>query len=288
MPDQLLRGLVGESVRVVAALTTETCREAAARHGASPAASVALARTTSAALLLATLTKGDERVTLQIIGDGPLRGVTAVASDAGDARAYVIAPGVGGDVTGRVSLAPLVGSGVVSVLRDLGLREQYQGRTALVSGEIDEDVESYLSGSEQVVSALATDGVVGEAGLVAAGGVLVQCLPGGDVEMVTRARARLRAGAVHDALAAGVERAADLASRVLATDFEVLDLRPVRFHCPCGRERVLAALTLVGRDELLDMRKRDRGAEVTCNFCNSRYQVAPEELDRLIDSLPRA
>src|SRR5688500_15631123 len=130
--DFLLRGLLrtagGDVTRVVAAVTTAACRTAAERHGASAAASVALARTGSAALLLATLTKGDERVTLQLLGDGPLRGVTAEASDAGDLRGFVVVPRVPGlsPAAGRPRLAPLVGAGTLNVIRDLGLRERYQ------------------------------------------------------------------------------------------------------------------------------------------------------------------
>lgn len=275
---------------MVAALTTDTCREAAARHETSPAAGVALARATSAALLLATLTKGDERVTLQVIGDGPLRGITTTASDAGDARGFVSAPHAGGPLgPGRARLQPLVGRGLVNVLRDLGLKERYQGQTELVSGEIDEDVEHYLTGSEQVLSALGADAVVGGDGsLRAAGGVLVQCLPGGDVTAVDDARRRLRQGSVHAALSSGADSAADLAARALGVDFEVLDLRPVRFHCPCTRERVLAALALCGVDELRDMQERDGGAEISCNFCNTRYRLDAGDLSNLLHSLTKA
>ena len=294
--DRLLRGLVRgpEGVaRVVAALTTSACREAAERHAASAAAGVALARASSAALLLATLTKGDERVTVQLLGDGPLRGVTAVASDAGEVRGFVTRAQVAtAPVVGRARLAPLIGAGTLNVIRDLGLRERYQGATALVSGEIDEDVEHYLTSSEQVVSALTCDAVVDARGqLVAAGGVLVQCLPGGDVEIVERARARLRSGVVFDALAASAAGPVELALQAVGIEPEILDLRPVRFHCPCTRERVAAALALCGEDELADMLARDGGAQVTCNFCNQSYDVTAAELERLLAearSLPRA
>jgi molecular chaperone Hsp33 len=285
--DLLLRGLLrppgGDAVvRVVAVITTASWRESAERHRASTAAGVALARAGSAALLLATLTKGDERVTLQLLGDGALRGITAEASDTGDWRAYASAPRVAGPPAGgRLRLAPLIGAGTLVVIRDLGLRERYQGSTALVSGEIDEDVEHYLSSSEQVVSALGCDAVPGGG----AGGVLVQCLPGGDVDAVARARARLRGGAVFDALASGAADPASLARAALGLEPEVLDVRRVRFRCPCTRERVTGALALCGEAELRDMLARDGGAEVTCNFCNTRYGLSGDELRRLIEQV---
>jgi molecular chaperone Hsp33 len=291
--DRLLRGLLAGSdgaVRVVAAVTSDTCAEAARRHATSPAASEALARATSAALLLATLTKGDERVTVQILGDGPLRGATIDASAAGETRGFVSRPDVAAPrVTGRRRLGPLVGGGLVNVIRDLGLRDRYQGSSPLVSGEIDEDLEHHLTVSEQVESALGCDARLGDGGeLLAAGGVLVQCLPGGDVAAVRRARERLRGGEVLAALAAGAADPLALARRALAADVAVLDERPVRFRCPCSRERVTAALALCGEEELRAMVREDGGAEVTCNFCGERYAVTASELERLAASLPRA
>jgi molecular chaperone Hsp33 len=233
-------------------------------------------------------------VTLQILGDGALRGITVDANAAGEARGFVS----GRDAAAprdpwpgprrRARLAALVGAGVVNVIRDLGLRERYQGASALASGEIDEDVEHHLTVSEQVESALRCDAVLDERGGVrAAGGVLVQCLPGGDVAAVARARARLAEG-LFAALAGGPGGAVELATRALGAGVDVLDVRPVRFRCPCSRDRVCAALALCGEEELRAMLRDDGGAEVTCNFCAQPYRVDAGELGRLIDSLPRA
>jgi molecular chaperone Hsp33 len=285
--DQLVRGLLlpGAGARIVAALTTAACREAAARHDASPAAALALARATSAAVLLATLTKGGERVTLQVMGDGPLRGVTVEADAAGQVRGFPHAPRAAGALGGpsRARLGPLLGAGIVNVIRDLGLKERYQGSTPLISGEIDEDVEQYLTGSEQVVSALGCDAVLGPEGeIAAAGGVLVQCLPGGDVDAVADARVRLRRGGLLASLRSGAESASGLAARALEVDPKIIDLRPVRYLCPCSRERVSGALALLGADELRAMLVEDGGAEVTCGFCGARYGLGAGELERLL------
>jgi molecular chaperone Hsp33 len=293
MSDRLIRGITtGGGARVVAAVTTAVTREAARRHGMQPAATVALARAATAGLLFATLSKSaEERVTLQVIGDGPLGSVTVDADGAGAVRGFVRRPGAAAawDDGTRARLAPFVGRGIVQVIRDLGLRDQYRGQTALVSGEIDEDLESYLCGSEQVDSALGCDVVLASGAARVAGGVLVQCLPGGDAAAVVAARRRLRAGALFAALAGGAATPEALAGAVLGdARLEVLGDRPVEFRCGCTRDRVAGALALVGDAELRAMLDEDGGAEVTCNFCGQRYRVPPEELARILGAIPRA
>ncbi len=198
--------LQGLPVRIVAATTTAAVREAARRHEAGPAATLALSRGLTAGLLLATLTKDDERVTLQILGDGPLGGVTVDATAAGTVRAYVKHPngGLRPPPAGRPSLAAAVGRiGLVNVIRDVGFREPFSGQIALATGEIDEDVESYLEKSEQVESALACDALLAPNGaLDFAAGILIQALPGSEgAALVAEARTLVAGGEFLRALA---------------------------------------------------------------------------------------
>jgi molecular chaperone Hsp33 len=290
MADHLLRALLADgSVRVIAAVTTDVAREAARRHRAVAGAAVALARGATSGLLLATLTKGGERVTLQVLGDGPLGGLTADATDAGDVRAYVknAEALVPGGRERRAALHQAIGRhGVVNVVRDLGLREQYSGQSSLVTGEIDEDVEHYLRVSEQVESALGCEAVLGEGMVIAAAaGVLAQCMPGGaGVELVRDLQHQLRTGRLYDLLADGIDDAVDLVGALLgerAGELEVLETRAVRFHCPCSRERVEAMLELLGHEELSSMIRDDGRAEVFCNFCNERYEVSRRDLEAI-------
>jgi molecular chaperone Hsp33 len=286
--DHILRALVRDgSARVVAVLTTDTAREAARRHGAVAGAAVALARGMSAGLLLATLTKGGERVTLQIIGDGPIGGVTVDAGDDGGVRAYLrtenaLAPAGGGR---RARLADALGRrGMVSVVRDLGLKEKYSGQSTLTTGEIDEDVEHYLRVSEQIDSALGCEAELGPGmEIVASCGVLVQCMPGSDgAPLVREAQHRLRTGVLYRALAAaagGEALDADfLARAVVDVELDVLDVRPVRFHCPCSMERVARTLSLLGDDDLAALVAEAKPALVMCNFCGESYEVPLEDL----------
>jgi molecular chaperone Hsp33 len=289
-PDEVLRAVLdGRPVRIVLATTTFAAREAVRRHAAASAAALALARGATAGLLLATLTKDDERVTLQVLGDGPLGGVTVDATAAGRVRAYVKHPDARlSPVPGvRASLARAIGhTGVVSVLRDLGLGQPFSGSTAIRSGEIDEDVERYLEESEQVVSALAADAVFSRQGEIAlAAGLLVQALPGSDgAAAVAEARALLGGGALPRVLSAGAQDAEELLAAALGDRLgriEILDRRPVRFECACSRARAGASLASLGEAELAAMILEDGKAEVTCNFCRERYEFDEAELERI-------
>lgn len=292
MPDEIVRAVLrGYPVRVVAATTTAVTREAAGRHQASAAGTVALGRGLTAGLLLATLTKDDERVSLQVLGDGALGGITVDASAAGTVRAYVKNPDPPGDSllfgVERPSVGGVVGRhGIVSVIRELGLRENVRGQTAIESGEIDEDVERYLTDSEQIASALRCEVLVAPGDAVEiAGGMLLQALPGGDgAAVVAAARELLTAGRLRRALVARPERAEDLVHAVLDGRFgpvDVLDRRAVTFHCPCSRTRAASSLALLGDAELAAMILEDGKAEVTCNFCRARYDFDDAELETI-------
>jgi molecular chaperone Hsp33 len=257
------------------------------RHEAGPAATLALARGLTAGLLLATLTKDDERVTLQILGDGPLGGVTVDATSAGTARAYVKHPGGGlkPPVGGRPSLAAAIGrTGLVNVIRDVGFREPFSGQIALRTGEIDEDVEAYLEKSEQVVSALACDALLGPDGaLDFAAGILVQALPGSDgAALVAAASVLIADGEFLRALAGARRDGEGVVAAVLGQRLgtvQVLDRRPVTFACPCSRARAGTSLALLGEAELAAMILDDGKAEVICNFCRARYEFDETELE---------
>lgn len=285
--DHLIRAIArGANVRVAAIITTSLVADAARRHELSPAATIALGRGLTAGLLLATLTKGEERVTVQLTSDGPIGTITVDANGGGDVRGYVGKPKVELDLgAGRPKLAPLVGTnGIVNVLRDLGLKELYQGQTPLVSGEIDEDVEAYLRKSEQVPSAMACDVLIDDKGqVIVAAGVLVQAMPDGDPEAVRAAEQILRSGKLYELLAAG-----ERSSRVLAETTAGLGAlefvgedRPVRFQCRCTPERIASVLQLLGTVDLDEMIAENKPAEVVCNYCNTRYQFGKSELERL-------
>ena len=284
MSDILVRTIDRTAgVRVVAALTTDLVREAARRHHASGLGACALGRALTSSLLLATLTKGGERVTVQIQADGPLGGLTADATDNGDVRGYLLRPEAArAPAEGRARVAEVLGrSGVVNVLRDLGLKERYAGQVSLTTGEIDEDVEAYLRVSEQVPSALGCEVIMQEERILVAGGMLVQTLPDGTPEFVRESQHALRSGQLWELLQADDLSPLQLAELVYGRPLELLDERPVRFQCRCSRARVNGSLATLSITDLDEMIADEGQAEVTCNFCNERYVVGRAELETI-------
>ena len=303
MPGEIARCILADgAARLVVALTTPAAEEAARRHQSTGAAALALARGTTAGLLLSTLTKDEERVTLQVLGDGPLGGLTVDASSSGRVRAYLrhaTAPlpplrAARSGASERMSLAAAIGhTGIVHVVRDLGLRETFSGETQIVTGEIDDDVEHYLIASEQIDSALACDGLLvdragtgrGVGAIAISGGVLIQALPGTEgAAIVATARERLRAGALTRALATQPATAEELVQAALGDALpllQILDRREVTFHCSCSRDRAAASLTLLGAGELRSMILEEGTAEVTCNFCRECYEFDEVELEAI-------
>jgi molecular chaperone Hsp33 len=290
--DEIIRCLLENGrARVVAATTTQAVREIARRHQVRGVAAVALGRAVTAGLTLATLTKDEEQVTLQILGKGPLGSITVDARSSGRVRAYLKHPGAvpqsGASGLVRVSLAEAVGTqGVVSVIRDLGLAQNYVGQTALRTGEIDSDVENYLANSEQIDSVLRCDTLVdGEGQVIASAGLLVQTLPqAGGTALVEFIRQTLDEQRLSQVLGetAGAMGAEDLARRLLgpaSESLQTLDSRPVTFSCACSRARVASTLEMLHEEDLRAMILEDNQAQVTCNFCGEQYTFSESELE---------
>ncbi|HEX7506954.1 MAG TPA: Hsp33 family molecular chaperone HslO [Polyangia bacterium] len=295
--DQIMRGLIeGGRARVVLATATHAVREMVLRHQTHGAPAVALGRASLAGLLLATLTKDDEQVTLQVLGNGPLGGVTVDARSSGRVRGFVKRPGA---VTWdpelasapRLPLGDAIGKkGVVGVTRDLGMAQNYSGQVALSTGEIDEEVEHYLNTSEQIDSVLHCECLVDREGKVtAAAGVLVQTLPQAHgTAVVEFLRDTLRGPAftavLRDALAKDTFDPESIARAALgqcAEGMQVLELRAVSFFCPCTRERAESTLGMLSREDLKEMILETNEAEVTCNFCGQQYRFSEIELERI-------
>jgi molecular chaperone Hsp33 len=275
---------------VVVATATQTVREITRRHDAHGVAAVALGRAVTSGLLLATLTKDEEQVTLQILGNGPLGGITVDARSSGRVRGYLKhvngAAWVAASQPARIALAEAVGKhGVVNVVRDLGLAQNYAGQTALQTGEIDSDVEHYLATSEQIDSVLRCDTLVdGEGAVIASAGLLVQTLPqAGGEALVGFIRQTLDEQRLSQVLleSPGVD-AESLARRLLAPmseSLQVLDSRPVNFACSCSRARAAATLEMLHEEDLQAMILEDNQAQVGCNFCGEQYTFSESELE---------
>jgi molecular chaperone Hsp33 len=290
--DEIIRCLLENNrARVVAAITTEAVREIASRHHLRGVAAVAMGRAVTAGLTLATLTKDEEQVTLQILGNGPLGSITVDARSSGRVRAYLKHPSVvlsvGQSDTARVSLAEAVGNqGIVNVIRDLGMAQNYSSQTALQTGEIDSDVENYLLTSEQIDSVLRCDTLVdGEGEVIASAGLLVQTLPQAEgAALVEFIRQTLDDQRLSQVLleAAGTIDAETLARRLLgpvADSLQTLERRPVTFACSCSRTRAASTLEMLHEEDLQAMILQDNQAQVSCSFCGQQYTFSESELE---------
>lgn len=289
--DQLIRVIARDApVKAMAISARDTVERARAIHDCWPVASAALGRLLMAASMMGAAMKNENgAVTLRVRGDGPLGSLTAVSDSRGNVRGYVQNPAV--DVPrkakGKLDVGAAVGAdGDLTVIRDLGLKEPYVGSVQLVGGEIAEDIAAYFVESEQVPTACALGVLIAPDQTVqAAGGYLIQLLPGADegvVSAVEQGVAKL--GAVSARLDGGMNPLELLQEALGAFELEVLETAPVEYRCYCSEERVSRALISMGRDELTSLIEEQGGAELTCQFCDKVYRYSAGDLRRLRDS----
>lgn len=280
------------TVRGIAAVTTNLVAEAQRRHKASPTVAAALGRTLTGTLLLGASLKELDRLTVQIIGDGPIGGITAEANARGQVRGYVRNPEANMDLNekGKFDVRGVVGNGMFYVMRESGYeiglyREPYCGSVPLLSGEIAEDFAYYLTKSEQIPSAVMLTVFLranqpDDAFVTASGGVMIQIMPGADEKTI----AAIEAGVPQTtAMIREGARPIDLLRSALGPlDFELLDERPVSFACTCSYERFASILASLERAELEAMLREDRGAVMICHFCNETYRMDEAELEAIL------
>lgn len=285
--DELIRTLTPDghaSVRVLVA--TELVRDAVGRHQTSPTASVALARALMGGLLLASEAKDGERVQIQVRGDGPLGTILVTADAGGSVRGYVQHPSANPPLVGEgLGLSQAIGLGVLRVERNHpAWRQPYAGIVPIVTGELAQDLAHYLLESEQKPSALALGVYLGPEGEIeTAGGYLIQSLPGAPASTVAELEQRVAEVAnPSELLRAGADAEAILER--LVGDLEACPLARIapRFHCSCGPQRVLRAVSLLGRDEIREIVERQERLEVRCAFCARIHRVEPADLAPLI------
>lgn len=296
--DTLVHGIAaGGDVRCMAAVTTNIVAEAARRHDLWPTVAAALGRTLTGALLLGSSLKELDRLTVQIVSDGPIGGITAEANARGEVRGYVRNPEAHAQYNevGKFDVRAVVGSGMFYVTHesgyDVGLyREPFRSSVPLVSGEIAEDFAYYLTKSEQIPSAVAL-GVLLKPDppyVAAAGGLMIQLMPGGDQSAIDEIENALTQMPHATAMIRDGARPVDLLQAALGeTEFEILDEKLVDFACPCSYQRAVSLISSIERAELESMLREDKGAVLVCHFCNESYGLSEEELERILEGSGR-
>lgn len=290
--DYRIRSLAEDGgVRAIACVTTELVAEICARHGAWPTAAAALGRALTGGALMGALLKDRDRVALKFEGNGPLRKILVEADGKGAVAGYVgnpqvdLPPGDGGpDVAGAIGRA-----GFLTVTRDLGMREPYRSVVQLAASEIGEDLAHYFVESEQIPSAVGVGVFLDANGVGAAGGFLVQSLPGADPALVDRVIDHIRRlPPVTEQLREGRRPEKMIAAIFGDIPYRILEQAPLRFECHCGRQRFEEALVALGREEVAALAERAEETVLTCEFCKERYVFTPKEMGDLLAGMDGA
>ncbi len=279
--------LMGGQARAILIESTQLVQRAKEIHGLSRIATAALGRTLTATVMMGSMLKGDnESVSAQIKGGGPIGTVLAVAHGDCTVKGYVDNPGVDLPRTGKkLPVGAAVGKeGRLTVIKDLKLREPYVGQVNLVSGEIAEDFAMYFTTSEQTPSLVSLGVLVSDERVEAAGGLIIQILPGASEAAIASIEAS--AGMFMDI--SGTMREYHLKDSVpqllMHLEPEILSTRQPRYACNCSRERIEQVLVALGAEELSDMIREQHGAQVDCHFCNKRYTFCEDELKALLEA----
>lgn len=256
-------------------------------HKTSAVVTAALGRLAMGASLMGFGLKGEnDSITVRINGDGPCGSLIAVSDSYGNVRAYVQNPVVEIPLNnfGKLDVKGAVGtSGYLSVIKDMGLGEPYCGQVPLVSGEIAEDITSYLATSEQVPSACALGVLVNpDLSVAHAGGFIIEILPFAPDESISIIEENIKKMSSVTSLMKLGKTAQDIAFMALeGMEPNVLDDFEVNYRCTCSREKVEAALISTGREELEDMAK-DPVTQAECHFCDKKYSFTSDEIKKLI------
>lgn len=289
MKDYLVRATAADAqIRAFAATTRYMVETARQKHDTSPVVTAALGRLLTAGSMMGSMLKGEEDLlTLQVTGDGPMGGMTVTADSKGHVKGYANEPQVilPANSQGKLDVGGAVGSGILRVIQDSGLKDPYVGQTVLQTGEIAEDLTYYFATSEQVPSSVGLGVLMERDNTVRqAGGFIVQLMPFAEEETISRLEQNLgKIRSVTSMLDEGLTPEELLGLVLEGMDIQFRDTCEVEFSCSCSKERVEKALISIGREEIDKMIADGEPIEVKCHFCNKGYQFSVQELEEIVE-----
>ncbi len=288
--DYLIRATAANgTIRAFAVHSGEVINEAQRRQGLYPVASAALGRTMTVALVMGSMLKGQEHLTVQIQSDGPLKGLVVSADSVGNVRGYVRNPQLQLPLNskGKLAVGDSLRPGTLHVIRDMGLKEPYQGSVLLQTGEVGDDFAYYFAVSEQTPSVVSVGTLVNPDGSIqASGGYVIQLLPDADTTLAEHLEQRIpHIPPVTALLDSGKSPEAILHLLLGDMDLKLHDKRSVQYYCPCSLERFRNSLITLGREELETLAHAEEELELVCHFCQETYHVARDEVVELLAEL---
>ncbi|NEU32564.1 Hsp33 family molecular chaperone HslO [bacterium LRH843] len=289
MGDYLVKAVGFEGqVRAYALVATDMVNEAVRRQGTWPTASAALGRAMMASTMMATMLKGNAKLTVKIEGGGPIGTIIIDANTKGETRGYVSNPQTHFDLNshGKLDVARAVGTdGFLSVVKDLGMKENFTGSVPIVSGELGEDFTYYFVSSEQTPSSVGVGVLVNpDNSILAAGGFVIQLLPGASDRVIEEIEKRLSTiPPISKLVEKGMPPEEILQALLGDENVKFLEKMPIAFSCPCSKQRIERAIISLGKSEIRSMIEEDAGAETRCNFCNEKYNFSENDLEKLYE-----
>lgn len=293
MKDYIIKTTAANAqIRAFAATTKETVEQARQSHDTSPVITAALGRLLTAGAMMGSMMKGEKDIlTLQIRGDGPAGGLTVTADSQGNVKGYAIHPQVilPANAIGKLDVGGALGNGMLSVIKDMGMKEPYVGQTALQTGEIAEDLTYYFAASEQIPSSVGLGVLMEKNNTVRqAGGFIVQLMPFAEESVISRLEENLKTlKPVTTMLDEGLTPEQILETVLAGMDVQFTEKTDTGFYCNCDKARVEKALISLGKKEINDMIKDGKSIEVNCHFCNHNYCFSVEELKQMVKKASR-
>ena len=292
MSDYLIRAIdKDKKFKIITADTTALVEAARVAHGTSATSSAALGRALTAIAMMSTNLKNEKDIMTMVIDGGGIIGkIVAVANSKGEVKGYVDNPlaDAPSNAYGKLDVGAIVGTdGDIRIMMDMGMKDPYVGQAPLVSGEIAEDIANYYFTSEQVNSAVGLGVLVDtDYSIIASGGFLIQLMPGIEDEDIERLENTLGSISPVTQMIADNLTPEDMLKELLpGYEMEILQKTELQFKCDCSRKKIKDLITSLGKTEITAMIEEDHGAEVVCQFCNTKYQFTEAELERILNSL---